>query len=438
MTRFGNTIIAFSLILILGVSQLWAQTGFRPENEFGEARFAIDVVDFRSENEGLHRLEIYYKIFYDALSYQKLQDEYAASYEIALIVEDKNGNQIEGIIKEGTIRVKSFTETRRSTDFIINLITVNLDEQDIIIKAILTDRLSGASKEIKRELKKREYWKKYPAISRLQFCREALPATRPSKFNKADLRVIPSVTRLFGGDRDSSLTFYQEVYPGESNVKYVKVVTRIYSHVKGHVYSDTISYGEVKDVIREVHNINITNLRPGDYEVEVRLEGRRGRLYDKDVAEFELELTGESMFRNDHKTAIEMLKYLATRTEHKQLKKAKTDEERRILWDEFWALRDNLTHDRENPTKSEYFRRIRHSNRNFSFMKKEGWKTTRGMIYVTYGEPDEVDDHPFELATKPYQVWLYYRLTPPRKFLFIDEWGDGNYDLQPPYNGLDW
>jgi hypothetical protein len=71
-------------------------------------------------------------------------------------------------------------------------------------------------------------------------------------------------------------------------------------------------------------------------------------------------------------------------------------------------------------------------------MKKEGWKTTRGMIYIMYGEPDELEDYPFELSRKPYQVWLYYRLSPPRKFLFIDEWGTGDYELQPPYNGLDW
>lgn len=438
MISFRNIVITIFLLSIWGAALLPAQTGYRSKNEFGEARFAIDAVDFRAEQDGLHMLEVYYKIFYNALSYKKGPSGYKAEYEIAVIVEGQNDKQIEGIIREGEIEVKTYAETRRATDFIINLVKIKLDEQDISVRAILTDELSGASQEVKKDLKKRKLWDKYPSVSRVEFSREITQFSNESKFKKGDMRVIPSVTRLFGGDFDSILTYYQEVYPGDAKVKYAKVITRIYSPIKGFVYSDTINYGEINEMKREAHNINVANLRPGDYELEIRLEGRRGKLYDKTIEEFELELTAETIYRNDHKTAIEMLKYLATREEHKKLKKAKSDDERRQLWDEFWILRGDNPRDREHPTKEEYFRRIRHANRYFSFMKKEGWKTTRGMIYITYGEPDEVEDHPFELATKPYQVWFYYRLTPPRKFLFVDEWDDGNYELQPPFNGLDW
>jgi GWxTD domain-containing protein len=438
MIRRKNLWIILFLFILTARTGATDQTGYRPANEFGEARFAIEAVDFRSEKVGLHDLQVYYKIFYDALSYQKKGDEYVAEYEVALIVEGKDGNQIEGVIREGDISVKTYAETRRASDFVINLVHIPFEKQDITVKAVLTDKLSEATHEAKKELKGLDYWGKYPTLSRVEFCREISPATTDSKFNKGDLRVIPSVTRLFGGDNDSVLTFYQEIYPGETSIKYGKIVNRIYDRIKGYVYSDTVSFGEIDTVMHEVQRINVADLRPGDYELEIRLEGRRGRLYDKLVEPFELELTAESMFRNDYKTAVEMLKYLATREDDKRLKNAKTEAERRKVWDDFWALRDTEKHDKENPTKDEYFRRIRHANRNFSYMRREGWKTTRGMIYITYGQPDEVDDHPFELATKPYQVWLYYRLSPPRKFLFVDEWGDGNYDLQPPYNGLDW
>jgi GWxTD domain-containing protein len=438
MIKISIILIVLALAFTCGAPTLSAQTGYRSANEFGEARFAIEAADFRSDKDELHTLEIYYKIFYDALSYQKTETGYEASYEIAIVVEGKSGEQIEGIIREGEIKVKTFAETRRSRDFVINLVTINLNEQDIVIKAILTDKLSQSSREVEEELKKREYWNKYPSLSRVEFGREVSPVSKESKFNKYDVRVIPSVTRLFGGDFDTVLTYYQEAYPGRNKVKYAKLITKIYSRIKGLVYSDTISYGEVNETKREVHNINVSSLRPGDYELEIRLEGRRGKLYDKLIEEFELELTAETIFQNDYKTAIEMMKYLATREELKRLKNSKTDEERRHHWDEFWKLRGNDRRDQENPPKEEYFRRIRHANRYFSYMKREGWRTTRGMIYVTYGEPDEVEDYPFELATKPYQVWLYYRLNPPRKFLFIDEWGDGNLELQPPFNGLDW
>jgi GWxTD domain-containing protein len=438
MIRKYQTSAILVFVIIWSVSILSAQTGYRPADEFGETRFSMDVATFRSDKEDLYTLEIYYKIFYDALSFQKTETGYTAEYEIALIVEGEKGDQIEAIIKEGDVEVKRFVDTKRSTDFIINLVTVPHEGQDLTIKAILTDKLSESTRELKKELKKRKYWEKYPTLSYLEFTREVSSAAKVSKFDKADTRIIPSVTRLFGGDFDSILTYYIEVYPGETNIKYAKVITRLYNKTKGFVYADTVDYGEIVEIKREIHNINVASLRPGDYELEAKLEGRRGKVYDKLVQEFELELTAETMFRNDPETAIEMLKYLATRDEHKAMKKAANNEERRRLWDEFWELRAVDRQDRENPTKAEYFRRIRHSNRYFSFMRKAGWKTTRGMIYVTYGEPDEVDDYPFELATKPYQVWKYYRISPQRRFLFIDEWGDGNYELQPPYNGLNW
>ena len=56
-----------------------------------------------------------------------------------------------------------------------------------------------------------------------------------------------------------------------------------------------------------------------------------------------------------------------------------------------------------------------------------------GMIYIIYGEPEQVESHPFELNSKPYQIWYYYSLS--RTFVFVDEIGTGDYELQYPYDG---
>ena len=438
MTRLYLSAAVALLCLAVAAASASAQTGYRGKNEFRESRFAVEAVDFRTDQEGLYRLEIYYKIFYDGLSYKKTADGYQAEYEVAVVVLGKNGEQIEGFIREGDIKAVTYAETQRSSDFIINLLSVTCEGQDVTVKAVLTDKTSGDVSETKKELKKRDYWGKYPSLSRVEFSSEISSADKESKFNKADLRVIPSVTRQFGGDFDTLLTYYQEIYPGESEVKNIRTISRIYHRVKGCVHADTVEYGDTISLKREVRTIDVAGLLPGDYQLDIRLEGRRGKVYDKTVEDFELMLTAETMFRNDYETAVEMVKYLATKDELKKLKAAVTPQERRELWEQFWKLREDYRHDQENPTRDEYFRRVQHANRHFSIMKKEGWKTTRGMIYITYGEPDEVDDYPFELASKPYQVWLYYRLNPARRFMFIDEWGDGNYELQPPYNGIDW
>jgi GWxTD domain-containing protein len=435
MAKAVYILVGLGLMTTVSMAAVSDQTGFRSESDFGEMRFAIDAVDFRAADSGSVELDVCYKFFYDALSYQKTADGYQADYELAIVVNGNDDKQIEGQIKEGNIKVATYGETQRGSDFIINLIKFTVPGQDLTVLATLTDKLTGTTFEQKVSLDNRKYWTDYPALASILFAREILPPDESSKFNRAPGRVIPRVNRLFRSESDSLISFYQEVYPGKGDEDYTSRVTRIYHRTKGFVFADTVKYGKLSQTLLEMQSIDISGLAPGDYELEVRIEGRRGKLYSKIVEPIEIELTAESAFRNDYKTAVEMLKYLATHDEMKKFEKAKTPEERREIWNTFWKQRNADTRTVEHPTQEEYFRRIRHANRYFSVMKREGWKTTRGMIYISYGQPDEIDDHPFELAEKPYQTWMYYKLNPPRTFLFIDEWGDGNYELQPPYDG---
>lgn len=437
MTKFLKLSTFLTFVMLVATPLIWGQTGgFQHSDEFGEDRFSVEAVDFRSDEFGRNIMEIYYKVFYDALSYQKTPDGYQAKYEVAVILEDNKGNQIDGVTKEAQIDVSNFAETRRSTDFVINKVVIKYQPRDIVVKVSLNDMLAGTSKSVKKTVKEHDYWGKYPSLSHVLFAREIGQTEGESKFNKHDLRVIPNVTRLLGGDYDTLLQYYQEIYPSKVGDKFAKVITKIYHRVKQTVYQDTVEIGDADSTKYLFRTINIDAFEPGEYELDVKIVGRRGKVYDELTEEFELELTAETIFRTDCKLAIEMLKYLASNTEQAAFKKAKTPEEQRRLWDEFWSLRSGGSHDRVNPAKAEYFRRVRHANRYFSYLNKEGWRTGRGMIYIKYGEPDEVDDHPFELSSKPYQIWIYYQMNPTRKFLFVDEWGDGNYELKPPYDGV--
>ncbi|MCK5126758.1 MAG: GWxTD domain-containing protein [candidate division Zixibacteria bacterium] len=429
----------FFLIIIFGLfssSVFGDMTGYRTSNEFSEARFSIDVVDFRTEHDDVNRVEVYYKILYNGLTYQKTNSGYVADYQVSIVIEGKDDEQLEAKVIDGKVTLRTYAETRQADDYLVNMISTMYDPQNIKVRAALHDKDGNLIGEAETSLKKRKYWEKYATISRIQFASEITEKAKESKFNKGEFRVIPTVNRIFGGEIDSTIRFYHEVYTGTSQVKNMHLVTNMYLRNKGQRYTDTLEINDFSETIKRYHEINITDLKPGDYTLELVLIGRRGKEYNKYSESIELELTGESMFKNDYKEAVKMLKYLATKDEQNKLKKAETPEEQRRLWDEFWALRASDGINVLNPSRLEYFRRIRHANRYFGLMKKDGWKTTRGMIYIKYGAPDDVEDYPFELGVQPYQVWLYYRLSPPRKFVFVDEWGDGNYELQPPYNGF--
>jgi hypothetical protein len=75
---------------------------------------------------------------------------------------------------------------------------------------------------------------------------------------------------------------------------------------------------------------------------------------------------------------------------------------------------------------------VKFTNDNFSSYR-EGWKSDRGMVFIILGPPNNIDRHPFEYYSKPYEVWEYYTIN--RRFVFVDETGFGDYRLTTPLTG---
>ena len=52
------------------------------------------------------------------------------------------------------------------------------------------------------------------------------------------------------------------------------------------------------------------------------------------------------------------------------------------------------------------------------------------MVFVLFGVPDNVERHPFEVNSKPYEIWYYNEKS--KVFYFVDETGFGDYRLMNP------
>ena len=55
-----------------------------------------------------------------------------------------------------------------------------------------------------------------------------------------------------------------------------------------------------------------------------------------------------------------------------------------------------------------------------------------GAVGLEGGEPDIVEDMPFETETPPYQVWTYF--SPSLTVVFVDDDGFGLYELSTPWS----
>ncbi|MCK4723767.1 MAG: GWxTD domain-containing protein, partial [Dehalococcoidia bacterium] len=59
-----------------------------------------------------------------------------------------------------------------------------------------------------------------------------------------------------------------------------------------------------------------------------------------------------------------------------------------------------------------------------------GWESDMGMVYIIYGQPDDIERHPFDIDRKPYQIWFYY--SKGWRFVFMDVNMLGDYRLVTP------
>ena len=114
--------------------------------------------------------------------------------------------------------------------------------------------------------------------------------------------------------------------------------------------------------------------------------------------------------------------YIITDEERGAFARLKTDEEREQFIEQFWLRRDPTPDTVENEYKEEHYRRIAYANEHFA-SGVPGWRTDRGRIYITWGPPDERDEHPSGgtyqrkpeegggmTSTFPFEIWRYRHL----------------------------
>ena len=260
-----------------------------------------------------------------------------------------------------------------------------------------------------------------------------------SQFSKGDITAIPMVDHaLQGGPDGGPALIYFEIYPGKDTSLNALVETRIHKVTGRKVYHDTVYLMMNQEVLREVRSIDLTDIETGDYKLIVEVTRKRNKKpYYRSETRLSVFWPIESMVRHKYDVVMRQLKYIATPQEADALKRAKTEDEKISAWNTFWELRDPTPGDGHNEAKASFYQRVNYANHKFRTLRREGWETDRGRIFLKHGIPDETIDQPFSPSlSDSYQIWLYYHnVSEPLRFTFIDNFGDGDYRLQYPYDG---
>jgi len=226
---------------------------------------------------------------------------------------------------------------------------------------------------------------------------------------------------------------YFELYqPAERRVTRVAIGARQRSPEAR--FDDTIKVDPTDTLERLVYSNPLTGFHTGETHLKMTALDADGHTVGRAVESvYSIEWSLESMVASDWKATVDMLVHIATPEELDTLRNT-PPEERAKAFEKFWKAHDPSPETEQNEWRDEYYRRIRFANQQFASPFRPGWQTDFGTVYIKYGEPDDIERYPFELGQKPHEIWYYYAQR--REFLFVDVRGNGEYELQYPYDGI--
>lgn len=280
-----------------------------------------------------------------------------------------------------------------------------------------------------------------PALSDLQLASSIRQGNKESVFYKNTLDVLPNVGGMFS--EDQRCYYYCEAYnlQASGDTSDYLVRTNVYDAVGKEIVSRDRPKKRVGESSVIVDHFPVKNLRSGTYTVMVSLltnenavqssTGRKFFVYNPTLGVDSSLLTSSSklpmpqymsMDESELDREFQWSRYAAMDDEKQQYEALKGVDAKRKFLSDFWRRR-------EPGQREEYLARVAYANANFRVLSREGYRTDRGRVVITYGAPDDIDRHPNETETRPYEIWSYNNIQGGVIFVFVLRNAAGDYEL---------
>ena len=424
LTAFAKGKAVIVLVLLIAAVSLpapkaYAQLQEKSLRSESKQFFFLDPIVFYSKEKSKARLDIYMEVPLENLQFKR--NSSTKNFEAKLAY---------------TVKIKNFAGEIVENETVTDFVSTTKEEQKF---------LDGSSKFILRE-----YYLnpgKYNLSVSLSDNNTKKELTLQSNFDVADfvkadislsnIMLISNIkmedgkrviTPLVNKNIDNLKEFYVffEVYnSGNDNVvnNYSYAIVDAKSNV---VEKGNFTYTLTPGINKCFEKIKSSNLVYGDYVLDIKDFSTGQVLAAKN---FTNKMTGFPTNAKELDLMISQLIYIATDEQLRKIEDAKTQEEKQKRFIEFWKSKDPSPNTPKNELMVEYYLRIQTANERYSHYI-DGWKTDMGMVYIIYGEPNNIERYPFQENSKPYEIWYYYGAN--KEFIFVDESGFGDYRLTTP------
>jgi GWxTD domain-containing protein len=382
-----------------------------PTRHLQRPRFSIDAGPVWSGDSLWVAVEI--GIPFRELMFRPADAGYEAQFDLIVVLLDGK-RQISGDLWHEAAHARTQAQAREPANVFQRLIRLPGKPGKVRVEVTVSEPASGNEGRLTQEIEVPDFRREPLVIGKVWFGQ----CPPDSAAREALLPLRPVVSRRFGLAL-GPICVWSRLYARTTHAGDPVVL-------KWQILDDrreTVEQDEIHSVGGGANapvffHLPIDKLWMGSYRL--RLTATAGEIEATRNVDFEMD---ETVISLDHNPAesIALIRYIATADEIDTLERA-APEGRQKAWDDFWASRGP-------DFKEEFFARVRYANEHFSSLGP-GWKTDRGMVYIQYGPPDQVESYPHNIDTLPYEVWSYYSLR--RRFVFVDYDGFGRYELYTP------
>jgi GWxTD domain-containing protein len=130
--------------------------------------------------------------------------------------------------------------------------------------------------------------------------------------------------------------------------------------------------------------------------------------------------------------------YLITNQERTTFLGLTTDQDRDHFIETFWAIRNPDPTSPSNTYREEHYRRLEYANSHYGLRSAgNGWRTDRGMVYITLGPPQQKKSYLNTKYLEPLETWFYQdpgsALAPYFSVLFFQPSPAEDFRIYSPY-----
>jgi GWxTD domain-containing protein len=324
-----------------------------------------------------------------SLSFQRDAGAFAARYRVEVSLA-RPGQPLVRNVRDEVVRVQSFQETQAAGETILHQQNFLVAPGSYTLAIIVRDPASNAASRVEQQLE-------VPAFGPGTLSSPAMVYEVTARTNVADsvhMVLNPRGTVAHGGG--DTLYLYVEGYrfTGPS-----RVPVEVRDDQDSVVYQTDLDFTGGKSVEGRV--VRISSETPPLGELSITVGSGASARKTRALVSF-----ARGWVVTNYENLLSLLRFFPYEIDRLNGLRGAKPGDRARLWRQFWVATDPDPETAENEALDRYFTRIAIANERFRDEAGEGWRTDRGEVFITLGEPDQVYETP-PANDRRFIRWVY-------------------------------